>query len=72
MTVAAVTPAIPMSVSTGEQELSMTISAGYTMASAEDYTALSNKPQINGVELEGNKLLADLFADGIIIDGGGA
>jgi hypothetical protein len=38
----------------------------------DDYNLLRNKPQINGVELIGNKLLADLFPDGIIVDGGSA
>lgn len=37
-----------------------------------DYNNLENKPQINSVELIGNKFLNDLFPDGIIIDGGEA
>ena len=37
-----------------------------------DYNVLKNKPQINGITLEGNKLLADLFSDGLILDGGDA
>lgn len=37
-----------------------------------DYDGLRNKPRINGVELIGNKLIADLFPDGIVIDGGTA
>ena len=37
-----------------------------------DYENLENKPQINSVELVGNKFLNDLFPDGIIIDGGEA
>ena len=35
-----------------------------------DYDLLEHKPQINGETLVGNKLLADLFPDGIIINGG--
>lgn len=38
----------------------------------DDYNLLRNKPLINGVPLIGNKLLADLFPDGIIVDGGSA
>lgn len=37
-----------------------------------DYNHLQNRPRINGVILEGNKILNDLFPDGIIIDGGTA
>jgi hypothetical protein len=37
-----------------------------------DYEKLKNKPKINNVELVGNRFLADLFQDGIIIDGGEA
>lgn len=37
-----------------------------------NYEKLENKPQINNVELIGNKFLNDLFPDGIIIDGGEA
>jgi hypothetical protein len=36
------------------------------------YSILPDKPQINGVTLTGNLFLADLFSDGIIIDGGEA
>lgn len=39
---------------------------------SSDYEKLANKPKINNVELIGNKLLNDLFPDGIIIDGGTA
>jgi hypothetical protein len=35
-----------------------------------DYMALTNKPSISGVVLVGNLTLADLFPQGIIIDGG--
>ena len=38
----------------------------------DDYNDLRNKPSINGVTLEGNKLMNDLFPDGLIIDGGDA
>lgn len=38
----------------------------------KDYERLINKPQINGVELIGNKLLQDLFPDGILINCGDA
>ncbi len=72
MTVAVTTPTVPMTVGTEQQEVPVGLGANYTMVSSDDYELLSNKPQINGVELEGNKLLADLFEDGIIIDGGGA
>ena len=34
------------------------------------YNELYNKPKINDVELIGNQYLADLFPDGIIINGG--
>jgi hypothetical protein len=38
----------------------------------DDYNVLRNKPQINSITLIGNMLLADLFPEGIIIDGGNA
>lgn len=41
-------------------------------AKETNYEKLENKPQINNVELIGNKFLNDLFHDGIIIDGGEA
>lgn len=37
---------------------------------SKDYEVLINKPQINRVELAGNKLLQDLFPDGILINCG--
>lgn len=37
---------------------------------SKDYEKLDNKPQINGVELVGNKFLQDLFPDGILINCG--
>lgn len=39
---------------------------------SRDYNKLENKPRINGITLQGNRFLSDLFPDGIIIDGGGA
>lgn len=36
----------------------------------KDYERLINKPQINSVELVGNKFLQDLFPDGILINCG--
>lgn len=42
------------------------------VSGARDYERLINKPQINGVELIGNKTIADLFPEGLIIDGGSA
>lgn len=38
----------------------------------KDYDRLRNKPQINSVELVGNKFLQDLFQDGILINCGDA
>ena len=37
-----------------------------------DYNHLVHKPQINGVELIGNKLLSELIGDVLILDGGTA
>jgi hypothetical protein len=37
-----------------------------------DYEQLINKPRINSVEIVGNLHLSDLFADGIVINGGDA
>lgn len=37
-----------------------------------DYNKLINKPSLNGVTIIGNMVLADLFPDGLIIDGGTA
>ena len=42
----------------------------YTPRGTNDYNLLLNKPEINGVQLIGNKLIADLFPNGLIIDGG--
>ena len=39
-------------------------------AGVRDYEKLKNKPSINHVTLVGNLQLADLFPDGIIINGG--
>lgn len=36
----------------------------------KDYELLINKPQINNIELVGNKFLQDLFPDGILINCG--
>ena len=37
-----------------------------------DYEKLINKPSMNGVTILGEMILADLFPDGIIVDGGDA
>lgn len=42
----------------------------YYNPGTQDYEELENKPQINGVTLIGNKILEELFPDGIIIEGG--
>lgn len=34
-----------------------------------DYELLDNKPQINGVELIGNKTMSEILSGGIILDG---
>lgn len=72
MTVSANTESIPMGVDGGTREVAVGVDAQYVVEVSSDYELLTNKPQINGVELIGNKLLNDLFPDGIIIDGGGA
>lgn len=46
--------------------------AAQTAERVKYYENLENKPQINSVELIGNKFLNDLFPDGIVIDGGTA
>lgn len=45
---------------------------GQPVTVSKDYEMLINKPQINGVTLSGNLMLNDLFADGIVINGGDA
>ena len=72
MNVTATAVSVPMGVNAGEQEVPVGMGASYELVEATNYEQLTNKPQINGVELIGNKLLEDLFPDGIIIDGGGA
>lgn len=72
MTVSATTATVDMSVGTETPEVPLTMGTKYVMEAIRDYERLENKPKINGVELVGNKFLADLFPDGIIIDGGGA
>jgi len=42
----------------------------YYKQGTDDYDELKNKPSINHVTLIGNLQLADLFQDGIIINGG--
>ena len=49
----------------GDISLSVTGSGG-----TRDYNKLHYKPQINNVELIGNKVLQDLFPDGILINCG--
>ena len=56
----------------GAQEIELGIGGGGGYVPIRNYEQLINKPQINSVELIGNKLLADLFPDGIIVDGGSA
>lgn len=53
-----------------DNDSSLEDSNPYMQRGTNNYNALSNKPQINGVELIGNKLIADLFPNGLIIDGG--
>lgn len=54
--------------SSGQMDLNLGGGSGY--APIRNYELLTNKPQINGVTLMGNKFLADLFPDGIILNGG--
>ena len=70
MTVSVDNPSIMMDTNASQQEVPLGIEAEYKMVAATDYEQLENKPQINGVTLIGNKLLMDLFPDGIIINGG--
>lgn len=46
-------------------ELKEVIEQGGGGGGTTDYTALSNKPQINSVELSGNKSLAELGIEGL-------
>lgn len=55
-----------------EDDLYLDDSNPYMPSGTEDYNELWHKPQINGVELQGNMSINDLFPDGLIIDGGGA
>ena len=48
------------------------IDADIGIIKSTDYNQLVHKPQINGVELYGDKLLSAFLYDGIIIDGGDA
>ena len=41
-------------------------------AGTTNYNALTNKPQINGQTLIGNKTIAELLGGGLILDGGTA
>jgi hypothetical protein len=72
MSVSSTTVGFQMSVNSNDNVVPVCIEESYSMVVSGDYELLSNKPQINGVELIGNKLLADLFPDGIIVDGGSA
>ena len=56
--------------SSGQMDLNL--GGGSWYAPIRNYELLTNKPQINGVTLIGNKILADLFPDGIILNGGDA
>ena len=70
MNVSAATVEIKMGINAGVQDVPIGMGTSYSMTTSTDYELLINKPQICGVELIGNKLLADLFPDGIIINGG--
>ena len=53
---------------TGQDDLDL--ETDIAMVRETDYNELTNLPQINSVTLTGNQFLADLFPDGIIINGG--
>lgn len=58
MTVSASRTSIPMDVSQDAQSVDMDVGGG--IAILTDYNLLNNKPQIEGVTLEGNKTFEEL------------
>jgi hypothetical protein len=72
MTVAANIADVKLSINTGQYMVPVGIGAGYSVEVTSNYELLTNKPQINNVELIGNKFLQDLFPDGILINCGDA
>ena len=55
---------------TGQDDIDL--ETDVAMARETDYNELKNKPQMNGVTIQGSMVLVDLFPDGIVIDGGSA
>jgi len=55
---------------TGQDDIDL--ETDVAMVRETDYNELKNKPQMNGVTIQGSMVLVDLFPDGIVIDGGSA
>lgn len=51
---------VPMEVSVSRQTVPMNVSGSVRPVINTDYEQLENKPQINGVELDGNKTFEEL------------